>query len=224
MSYIEYSTDKSNFKDWLDENLKSKGITEKGSTVAKLLGLSPIELLEAAITENEVALNLIGVNGQNARIVIDVVNSIDKQNLHRILSIFTPNVGLIKGEQRFQINSLSIGEKVSAVFPLLTLNTGKPILLDQPEDDLDHNYIINNITNSIKNSKLNQQFIIITHNPNIPVLADSDQIIKMKRVEENQECIVERIGAIEDNEIRSHVMKLDGGIEAIEIRYKRYKS
>ena len=46
----------------------------------------------------------------------------------------------------------------------------------------------------------------------------------MKRVEENQECIVERIGAIEDNEIRSHVMKLDGGIEAIEIRYKRYKS
>ena len=224
VSYIEYSTDKSNFKDWLDENLKSKGITEKGSTVAKLLGLSPIELLEAAITENEVALNLIGVNGQNARIVIDVVNSIDKQNLHRILSIFTPNVGLIKGEQRFQINSLSIGEKVSAVFPLLTLNTGKPILLDQPEDDLDHNYIINNITNSIKNSKLNQQFIIITHNPNIPVLADSDQIIKMKRVEENQECIVERIGAIEDNEIRSHVMKLDGGIEAIEIRYKRYKS
>lgn len=223
-SYIEYSTDNTNLRDWLDEALKSKGLTEKGSTIGRLLALPPIQLLDAAVSKNESLLNSVGVQGQNARIIMDVIDSRNEQDLHRMLSVFTPSIGLIKGEQRFPINSLSIGEKVSAVFPLLTLNTSKPVLLDQPEDDLDHAYIINNITKSIKSSKSSQQFIIITHNPNIPVLADSDQIIKMKRIEDKQECVVERTGAIEDNEIRSHVMKLDGGIEAIEIRYKRYKS
>ncbi|MDL2343464.1 hypothetical protein QOL99_04775 [Deinococcus sp. MIMF12] len=224
MVYIEYAFDNSEFKEWLDESLKSKGISEKGVTISKLSTLMPNELLLAAVSGDVEAIKRLGISESNSNIVIAVLNSVENQNLHRVSMAFTPIIGLIKGGNKFPTSNLSIGEKVSAVFPLLTLNNGKPILLDQPEDDLDHNYIIDNITHSIKQNKTNQQFIIITHNPNIPVLADSDQIIKMKRLEERQVCIVETQGAIEDDTIRSHVMKLDGGMEAIEIRYKRYRS
>ncbi|GAA5501281.1 hypothetical protein Dxin01_01013 [Deinococcus xinjiangensis] len=222
--YVDYGSDNSELKDWLDETLKSKGITEKGATVSRLASLSPMELLLNITSKNVEEIKKLGVSEANANILIGVIDSMQEQSLHRVNVAFTPSIGLLKGGQKFPTATLSIGEKVSAVFPLLTLNTGRPILLDQPEDDLDHNYIINNITQSIKQNKSRQQFIIVTHNPNIPVLADSDQIIKMKRIEESHTCIVETSGAIEDDSIKSHVMRLDGGMEAIEIRYRRYRS
>lgn len=59
----------------------------------------------------------------------------------------------------------------------LILSTGDyPIIIDQPDDDLDNSLISDLIVDRILQTKKNRQVIVVTHNANIPVNADSDLI------------------------------------------------
>ncbi len=114
-----------------------------------------------------------------------------------------------------------------------------PILIDQPEDNLDNRTISKDLVDIIKNKKSTRQIIIVTHNANLVVLTDSDNIIVANQdlqLKENERYRFEYItGSIECdfNEsnntkligkgIKSHVCEiLEGGQEAFEIREKKY--
>lgn len=69
-----------------------------------------------------------------------------------------------------------------ASFVLLRLildfeNADCPILIDQPEDDLDNRAIYTDLVKYIKSKKDQRQIIIVTHNPNVVVAADSEEVI-----------------------------------------------
>lgn len=78
-----------------------------------------------------------------------------------------------------EISEMSPGKKSFVLLKLLIeLDNSKcPILLDQPEDDLDNRSIYNDLVNFIKTKKKERQFIIVTHNPNLVVSADSECIV-----------------------------------------------
>src|SRR5258708_1903335 len=74
---------------------------------------------------------------------------------------------------------LSRGQTCTALLPLLLARRDAPLIIDQPEDNLDNHFIYETVVNSIKRMKQRRQMIFITHNANIPVLAGADQGIVM---------------------------------------------
>jgi len=77
------------------------------------------------------------------------------------------------------INEMSPGKKSFVLLRLLIdLDNSKcPILIDQPEDDLDNRSIYNQVVSFLRKRKGERQIIIATHNPNIVLGADAEQII-----------------------------------------------
>ena len=74
---------------------------------------------------------------------------------------------------------MSPGKKAFIVLKLiLDFSDSKiPVLIDQPEDSLDNRAIFNELTAYIKKTKLNRQIILVTHNPNIVVAGDCENVI-----------------------------------------------
>ena len=75
------------------------------------------------------------------------------------------------------LEELSTGQKATAVLLLLLLESGAPLIVDQPEDDLDNRFITEGIVPRMREEKQRRQFIFSTHNANIPVLGDAELIV-----------------------------------------------
>lgn len=127
------------------------------------------------------------------------------------------------GEEEFSpLKDLSYGEKCTAVFSIALLGKKKPLLVDQPEDELDHAFIIKNIVEHIRNVKEKRQLLISTHNANIPVLGDAELIFKVTKVPGVAKCKVEERGAFEKESIIDRLQELEGGREAFKRRREKY--
>ena len=141
------------------------------------------------------------------------------------------------------LSSMSEGKKAFVILRLLLdFDENKyPILIDQPEDDLDNRAIYNDLVTYIRNKKLERQIILVTHNPNITVATDAEEIIVANQHgvhTENQDAIKfeYRSGAIENSYkrdetktvllsqgIREHVCDLlEGGDIAFKKRESKY--
>lgn len=122
------------------------------------------------------------------------------------------------------LRELSAGERgiVLLVFYLSLSNKNIPLIIDQPEDNLDNESIYNKLVKCILEAKTKRQIIIVTHNPNIAIACDAEEIIYSSIDKINQK-ITYVSGSIEDNEIKKHVINvLEGTIPAFYIRQKRY--
>ena len=78
------------------------------------------------------------------------------------------------------LEQLSKGQKATAVLLLLLLESDAPLIVDQPEDDLDNRFISEGIVPKIRIGKQRRQFIFATHNANIPVLGDAELITALE--------------------------------------------
>lgn len=127
-------------------------------------------------------------------------------------------------EARFQpIDGLSTGQQCTAVLHLLLLDNEDPLILDQPEDNLDNAFIAERIVTELRNAKLTRQFIFATHNANIPVFGDAEWIGVLS-VEENKGRILpQQQGAIDLPEIQHLAADiLEGGEVAFNQRREKY--
>lgn len=115
----------------------------------------------------------------------------------------------------------SAGQKTSSILSYI-LSFGKvPLILDQPEDDLDNHLIYNLIVDRLLHSKSNRQIIIVTHNANIPVNGDAELINVMNSETKNIQVI--DIGSIDDKSIIYEICGImEGGEDAFKTRSKRY--
>ena len=95
-------------------------------------------------------------------------------------------------------------------------------MLDQPEDDLDNHVIHDLIVRQIRDNKRRRQVIVVTHNPNIVVNGDAEQVIAMDHVEGQCVVVVEGTGSLQEREVREEVCRvMEGGRRAFEARYRR---
>jgi predicted ATPase len=126
-----------------------------------------------------------------------------------------------KGDGRsFQsINQASAGQQAAAMLAFLLTHGDEPLVLDQPEDDLDNHLIYDLVVQQIRNNKKHRQLIIITHNPNIVVNGDAEMIHVM---DFKGQCYVSQSGSLQDQKIRDEVCKImEGGKDAFARRYQR---
>ncbi|MEY0026758.1 TrlF family AAA-like ATPase [Providencia rettgeri] len=121
------------------------------------------------------------------------------------------------------IDDLSTGQQCTAVLHLLLLDNQDPLILDQPEDNLDNAFIAERIVAELRKAKLSRQFLFATHNANIPVFGDAEWIGVLS-VEDNKGVILpEQQGAIDVPKVQELAADiLEGGKSAFNQRREKY--
>lgn len=125
------------------------------------------------------------------------------------------------------LESLSTGQKATGVLLLLLLESEAPLIVDQPEDDLDNRFITDGVVPIMRQEKRRRQFLFSTHNANIPVLGDAELILGLVASGEGGEgharIAPEHMGSIDSRPVRELVEEiLEGGKDAFEMRRSKY--
>lgn len=119
------------------------------------------------------------------------------------------------------LTNASAGQKTSAILTFLLSFGEVPLLLDQPEDDLDNHLIYDLIVERLKQTKEKRQIIVVTHNANIPVNGDSEWIICMDSEVDGIKLLCD--GPVEGSIIKKEICDvMEGGEEAFKMRARRY--
>ncbi len=125
------------------------------------------------------------------------------------------------------LDDLSTGQKATAILLLLLLESDAPLVVDQPEDDLDNRFITEGIVPRMRDGKRRRQFLFSTHNANIPVLGDAELILGLSASGEasggHAKIAPEHVGSIDAGPVRALVEELlEGGQDAFERRRRKY--
>ena len=126
-----------------------------------------------------------------------------------------------EGENYREVGKLSTGQQCTAILHLLLLDNPDPLIIDQPEDNLDNAFIAEHIVNELRASKTKRQFIFATHNANIPVFGDAEWIGVLQ--EEDGKAKLIASGSIDAPEVKVLAANiLEGGREAFTRRREKY--
>ena len=117
------------------------------------------------------------------------------------------------------IGQASAGQRAAAMLAFLLAHGKEPLVLDQPEDDLDNHLIYDLIVRQIRTQKLRRQLIIVTHNPNIVVNGDAEFV---HALEFNNQCHITNSASLQDAKMCQEICQvMEGGRDAFERRYQR---
>jgi len=123
------------------------------------------------------------------------------------------------------LSQLSPGERgtVLLIFYLFISRDEIPLVIDQPEENLDNETVYGVLVPCIKEAKKRRQIIIVTHNPNLAVVCDADQIIHCEMKKEEKNKITYITGAIENPKINKALIDiLEGTQPAFDNRDQKY--
>jgi len=121
------------------------------------------------------------------------------------------------------LEDLSAGQKATAVLLLLLLESDAPLVVDQPEDDLDNRFITGDVVPKMREEKRRRQFVFSTHNANIPVLGDAELIAGLTASGGQATIPRDQLGSIDVTTVRELVEEvLEGGKDAFELRRLKY--
>lgn len=134
---------------------------------------------------------------------------------------FTKSVKYKNEDELVDFENMTGGQKAMALLDLI-FNLSKssyPIVIDQPENDIDVSGISNDLKNLILSQKERRQVVVATHSPNLLLLTDSENVI----VAENENNIIKyHNGGIEDKKIQSDIINiLEGGAVALKKRMQK---
>lgn len=137
----------------------------------------------------------------------------------RIFSdIFKLSESILLDETRME--DLSLGQKGTVLLKILLAQGDKPLIIDQPEENLDNKFIYRTLKDAFVEAKKERQVIIATHNANLVVNTDAEQVIVAQYKESE---ISFTSGALENPDIRNKVTTiLEGGERAFIQREEKY--
>jgi hypothetical protein len=206
-------------------------LQEAIDTFTKLDNLSLKELAEACAVGKEALTTRFKLSPKQAEALagasIDVLMQIEELDLPATTAIEL-NVAAEGQAPRYQtLEQLSKGQKATAVLMLLLLESDAPLVVDQPEDDLDNRFITEGVVPRMREEKRRRQFVFSTHNANIPVLGDAELIVGLSAVGEagqgRAEVPAEHVGSIDSEPVCELVEELlEGGRAAFETRRLKY--
>lgn len=117
----------------------------------------------------------------------------------------------------------SPGQRATAVLTLALVGGTDPLIIDQPEDDLDNRFIYDTVVKAVCEVCEHRQVIVATHNANLPVLGDAEYVVALAATNDNATVVAH--GGLEDAEVSRHARDiLEGGDEAFKARQDRYSA
>ena len=140
------------------------------------------------------------------------------------LALYSPEDSVIisvsLGKKTMPIGQGSPGQQTAALLTFVLGYGDEPIILDQPEDDLDNTVIYDLLVKQLRKIKLNRQVIIVTHNANIVVNGDAELVFSLH--EPYGQSLMRCQGGLQEQKVRSEICHvMEGGREAFESRYRR---
>jgi len=123
-----------------------------------------------------------------------------------------------------EFTDASAGQQATALLTVLLNQQGAPLIIDQPEDDID-NKLIKNIIEQIWEAKTKRQLIFSSHNANFVVNGDAELVICCDYIKSGDQTggQIKHAGAIDNAQIKEEITTVtEGGKEAFKLRMKKY--
>jgi predicted ATPase len=209
-----FQRDKGAFLDFIKNTFKGSGIRD--ATYEKIAERFKnfIEIYKALNENFEQEKIYFGSNPEDFRKLFN-------EKIISILTYQTPNEYLINYHGKNLLHH-SLGQRASALIIFILTRGGHDlIMIDQPEDDLDNQTIYEDVIKLVREIKPKVQFILATHNPNIPVLGDAELVQVCSFLDEK---ITIMSGSIDKPEIQKQIIDImEGGKEAFDRRKEIYR-
>jgi DNA repair exonuclease SbcCD ATPase subunit len=213
------------YQEMLVEGLKGARVRNQNEIINTLMQLRPEQLAQLIQTNDLESFDELTYFGsERSRKILDSFREAVDPLLLEITEI-EDRIGIelnvsTSGRPHFKdASDLSRGQKCTALLPILLARRDNPLIIDQPEDNLDNHFIFGTVVNAVQRLKKRRQMIFITHNANIPVLAEAELVLVMNS--DGRVGVVEKCGSVD--ECREHIIDLlEGGREAFDLRSKRY--
>ena len=184
---------------------------------------SPQALAEAIRAGTE-ELAKLGIRGAQASNLIEVGEELARELEELTLSLGVEVLLMIDGLQGLRsLDQLSKGQRATALLLLLLSASDAPLIIDQPEDDLDNNFIYKGVVRHLRELKGKRQIIASTHNANVPVLGDAELIVVLESDGDHGHPTEAGVGSLDDRTVRALVEDiLEGGSAAFDARQHLY--
>ena len=158
---------------------------------------------------------------KNSKTINDFISELKTLSDYQVT--YESNILYGKDDKNFEnIINMSPGTQTNILMEyIVSKQTEIPLLIDQPEDNIDNETIYSKLTEWFENLKMKRQVIVVTHDANIVINADAENVIIATKNENNSFNYI--YGALEYGDILNRIsIILDGGVEAVERRLKKY--
>lgn len=132
----------------------------------------------------------------------------------------------------------SPGQRTAAMLAFVLHHGKEPLVLDQPEDDLDSEWIFKLVVKELRQSRWHRQLIVVSHNANIPVLGDAEQVIALENrggtlaircttesLADGSSASIPHVGPVESPHVRRDIQAImEGGVAAFVLREQKYNN
>ncbi|MEU4239673.1 TrlF family AAA-like ATPase [Actinoplanes sp. NPDC026619] len=195
--------------------------------LAKLADAGPAILVTALLSDEDPdQLIKLGASESTAR----KLRTLTPAQLRSIEQCATPdliiieiNLGNAEQSRWLDVRQVSPGQKATAMLSLALVTGTNPLIIDQPEDDLDNRYIYDQVVRQLTEVANRRQVIVATHNPNIPILGDAEMILALDATIDRSRIVA--CGAIDEPDVADAARQiLEGGDRAFRDRARRYRA
>jgi ABC-type lipoprotein export system ATPase subunit len=205
--------DRSHLKTVLDNALKSLGARK--DQIEKVASFPP-QTVANAIRSGLAAVEQLGCTGATA----GKIASLAANDVRKLISIEI-DLGGSGVESWHDVAEVSPGQRATALLALVLATGREPLIIDQPEDDLDNRYIYDEVVKVLGRVCERRQVIVATHNANIPILGDAEFVLALD-ADAGRSRVLASGGLEEADVAREARQVLEGGDEAFSARHRRY--
>lgn len=197
----------------------------RGRITADCLSILYWRLVGATEGQDEPACAyLCGIMGETDKIRLALFDVMDTERVEAIATAVTkPEITLSysDGKREISFEKASEGQRAAALLFMLLDQPGGPLVIDQPEGDLDNN-IITDLTEKLHDAKQKRQIVFASHNANIVVNGSSELVGHLDTAADGNRYI-DHIGAIDAPNVRDVITTtMEGGKKAFKDRQKKY--
>lgn len=181
-----------------------------------------------AIRQDPSSLETFGIRGAQAKTLLEhgesLLRELEEHSVGRAVDVFLNVARPGAGKELKRLDELSKGQRATALLLLLLGSTTGPLIIDQPEDDLDNRFIYDGIVTKLRELKGERQLIVSTHNANIPVLGDAELVVTLEGDGNRGWPVEGGTGSIDTKSVRDHAEALlEGGRDAFQARHHLYR-
>lgn len=202
-----------------------KGQSVKSDQLRKLADKHTPAALAVAIRDGQAKVEALGCSAATA----SKLCALDQAVVRKIEETDTPDRIVVEvnladpgGDDAWHdVIEVSPGQRATALLALALAGGREPVIIDQPEDDLDNRYIYDEVVKVLAEVCQARQVIVATHNANIPVLGDAEMVVALDA--HAARGIVLASGGLENPDVAEWSRKiLEGGEAAFQARHRRY--
>jgi energy-coupling factor transporter ATP-binding protein EcfA2 len=218
---VAQAADSQAYRDLIARALKGASIKQNVAADRLAEVFLPGELSRAAANGDiKVIAERTGFDEERSRKIADALRSdgcayeIESVDLEDV-----PCIELLDGDKYKESPNLSTGQRCTTILPILLVQSERPLLIDQPEDNLDNAFIYDTIVQALRSVKGARQVIFVTHNPNILVLGEAERVFVFES--DGHHAKLRRVGTVDACKDDIETI-LEGGREAFLQRKVRY--